>query len=118
LQNNHNKFCQSHHKPFYQFPLANDFAFKGTTTAANLVLAGVYESNHPLPQAEADFLQALSMPETVKCLGRSSMNLSVDSTRPSGRKQKNQPLSTLMRYPFLQWRRGPLVIWSRKLNAC
>jgi hypothetical protein len=78
LRTNHNKFCQSHHKPFYQFPLANDFRFKGTTMAANSVLAGVYESNHPLPQAEADFLQALSMPETVKRLGSSSMNLSTE----------------------------------------
>jgi hypothetical protein len=78
LQSNYNKFCQSHHKPFYKFPLVNDFGFKGTTMAANSLLAGVYESGHPPPQAEADFLQALSMPETVKCLRPSSMNLSVE----------------------------------------
>jgi uncharacterized membrane protein YheB (UPF0754 family) len=40
LQSNQSKFKQSHHRLFYKFPLVKDFQFKGTTMAANVVLAG------------------------------------------------------------------------------
>jgi len=52
-------FQQLNHKPFYHFPLAQEFGFKGTILAANAVLAGPYDSNRDIPRAELDLLHAL-----------------------------------------------------------
>jgi hypothetical protein len=78
LSCNQAKFQQSHHRPFYQFTLAQEFRFKGTTMAANAVLAGVYETPHHIPQSEREFLQALQMPEKVKELN-DNMHLSTET---------------------------------------
>jgi hypothetical protein len=40
LKNNQDKFTQSVHTPFYNFPLQQEFGFQGTTSATQAVLAG------------------------------------------------------------------------------
>jgi hypothetical protein len=79
LDCNLNKFKQSHHRPFYRFPLKQHFGFKGITMHSNAVLAGVYDTNFEIPTAKAEFLQALQMPQTVAELGQSTMELTLES---------------------------------------
>lgn len=45
MENNENKYKQAHHSPFFQFPLVEEFGFKGLITASQAVLSGVYESS-------------------------------------------------------------------------
>ncbi len=56
LSNNHKKFLQSTHTPFYLSPLKDNFGFKGLNTASQAVLAGVYDSNHDLDQRILDVI--------------------------------------------------------------
>jgi hypothetical protein len=65
LDNNNQKFLQSSHTPFYQFPLKEEFGFKGLTLASQAVLAGVYDSNHDLDQRMLDVIAQWQMPEEV-----------------------------------------------------
>lgn len=43
MKNNEEKYQQSFHTPFLQFPLRGEFGFKGLTEASQAVLAGVYD---------------------------------------------------------------------------
>jgi hypothetical protein len=78
LHSNQAKFSSVTSQPPYRFPLAQDFGFKGTTTSANSVLSGVYESHFPLPQVEAELLNALTMPESIKRLRALCKTLSME----------------------------------------
>jgi len=40
MKNNKSKFKQAHHRPFYKFPLINEFGNKGLTIASTAALAG------------------------------------------------------------------------------
>jgi hypothetical protein len=64
---------------FYQFPLKEEFGFKGLTLASQAVLAGVYDSNHDLDQRILDVIAQWQMPEEVQALGPLKMNMSIDS---------------------------------------
>ncbi|MFN9979599.1 MAG: hypothetical protein ACK53Y_06790, partial [bacterium] len=55
LTNNQKKFQQSFHLPFLQNPLKPQFGFKGLTTAARAVLAGVYECAEDIDPCVKDF---------------------------------------------------------------
>jgi len=79
LSNNHKKFLQSTHTPFYLSPLKDNFGFKGLTTASQAVLAGVYDSNHNLDQRILDVIAQWQMPDEVKQLGPLKMAMSVES---------------------------------------
>ncbi|MFN9979429.1 MAG: hypothetical protein ACK53Y_05925, partial [bacterium] len=74
MDSNAEKFRQSHHRPFYKDPLKRDFGFKGLTPASGRVLAGVYESNLPIPLAEQLFLKALHKPTAVREAGPQPMD--------------------------------------------
>jgi len=63
LDSNKKKFSQSFHTPFYKDPLRREFGFMGFTSAAQAMLAGVYESNDNLPQAVLDVIAQWQMPE-------------------------------------------------------
>jgi len=79
LANNHKKFLQSAHTPFYLPPLKEEFGFKGLSSAAQAVLSGVYESNHDLDQRLLDVIAQWQMPAAVRQLGPLKMEMSVES---------------------------------------
>jgi len=66
MWNNESKFHQSIHTLLFQDPLLKDFGVKGTTQAATVVLAGVYQSNCILLEAVNNVLQQLQMPLKVQ----------------------------------------------------
>jgi hypothetical protein len=59
LENNRQKFTQSAHTPFYLSPLKD--GFKGLTSAAQTVLAGIYESYHELDERILDVITQWQM---------------------------------------------------------
>jgi hypothetical protein len=81
MKNNEEKFRQSSHTLFFQFPLATEFGFKGITSAAQAVLSGVYESNHPIETYAQAFLEELEMSEMVRELGPQTMEITKDDYR-------------------------------------
>ncbi len=81
MKNNEEKYRQSSHTPFYQFPLVNEFGFKGLTSAAQAVLSGVYESNHPIEDCAQALLEELEMPEKVRELGPQNMKITKEDYR-------------------------------------
>jgi hypothetical protein len=88
MNSNEAKFRQSHHRPFFHDPLKREFGFKGLTPQASRVLAGVYECNETIPEAEQQLLEALAMPSTIRTSGTQSMDTSLDSYRSFWRKAK------------------------------
>ncbi|MFN9978474.1 MAG: hypothetical protein ACK53Y_01100, partial [bacterium] len=64
------------------------FGVKRTTQAATAVLAGVYESNHILPEAVNHVLQQLQMSSNVRSLGTLSMQLTLEGYRAYWKKAK------------------------------
>jgi Reverse transcriptase (RNA-dependent DNA polymerase) len=88
MENNEKKYKQSHHTPFFQFPLVGDFGFKGLTMASQAVLSGVYESNYEIDPYAKDLLNHLHMPSDVKDLGPQKMELTVEAHRTFWRKAK------------------------------
>jgi hypothetical protein len=106
MDNNERKFKQSHHTPFFQFPLAGDFGFKGFTPASQAVLAGVYESNHEIDPHVKELLPHWQMPQAVKDLGPQAMDLTIESYRNFWWKQRRIRLATLMLCPSRQLKPG------------
>ncbi len=62
------KYRQSSHIPFFQFPLASEFGFKGLSSAAQATLARVYESNYPIDRHAQLVLEEMTTPEKVRHL--------------------------------------------------
>jgi len=81
MDSNAEKFRQSHHRPFYKDPLKRDFGFKDLTPASGRVLAGVYESNLPIPLAEQLLLKALHKPTAVREAEPQPMDISLVNYR-------------------------------------
>jgi len=75
MKNNLAKFQQSHHNPFYSFPLAHELGFKGISSTASTVLAGVYDLHEDLPEKAKDLLSHLHTPDAVWALGAINMDL-------------------------------------------
>ncbi len=67
--------------PFFHDPLKRDFGFKGLTPQASRVMAGVYECNETIPEAERQLLEALEMPTSIRNSGIQSMDISLASYR-------------------------------------
>lgn len=85
---NEEKYRQSSHSPFFQLPLWLEFRFKETKTAAQRVLYGCYESNYPIDTQKVDFINELSMLDTVKGLVLIHMSLTIESYRSFWKKAK------------------------------
>jgi hypothetical protein len=79
LDNNHQKFLQSSHTPFYLSPLKEEIGFKGLTSASQAVLAGIYNSNHAIDARILDVIAQWQIPEAVRDLGSLKMTMTVDS---------------------------------------
>jgi hypothetical protein len=79
LDNNHKKILQSSHTPFYQSPMKERFGFKGLTSSAQAVLAGIYDSDEDTDQRILDVIAQWQIPQAVKELGPLHMNMTVDS---------------------------------------
>jgi hypothetical protein len=88
MKSNETKYRQSSHTPFFQFPLASDFGFKGLTPAAQATLAGVYESNHPIDEYTQLVLTEMATPASVRELGPQRMEISKESYQNFWRKAK------------------------------
>ena len=88
MKNNLAKFQQSHHNPFYSFPLAHELGFKGISSTASTVLAGVYDLHEDLPEKAKDLLSHLHTPDVVWALGAINMDLSLHHYRKFWRKAK------------------------------
>jgi hypothetical protein len=79
LDNNHKKFRQSASTPFYMFPLKEEFGFKGLTPAAQVTLAGLYDSNHDLDSRILDVITQWQKPQAVRELEPVPMDISLNS---------------------------------------
>jgi hypothetical protein len=77
LDNNHKKFSQSAHTPFYLSPLKEEFGFKGLMPSAQASLAGIYESTYDIDGRILDVIAQWQMPDKVQELGPLKMFLSV-----------------------------------------
>jgi hypothetical protein len=88
MANNEQKYKQSHHTPFFQFPLAGEFGFKGLTPASQAVLAALYESNHEIDSHVQGLLPQWQMPQEVRDIGRQSLDMTIESYRNFWRKAK------------------------------
>ena len=95
MLNNEAKYKQSHHTPFFQFPLLGDFGCKGLTTSAQAALAGVYESNHTIDPYVAELMPHLQMPQSIRELGEVNMDITTEGYRNFWRKAKE----TISCYP-------------------
>ena len=88
--------------PFFHDPLKRDFGFKGLTPQASRVMAGVYECNETIPEAEQQLLEALEMPSSIRSSGTQSMDISLASYRSFWRKSQrgnlNLPRGNLVFY--------------------
>jgi hypothetical protein len=107
MKNNEEKYKQSHHMPFFQFPLMKDFEFKGLTMSAQAVLAGVYESNHEIDPYVKELLPHLQMPENVRESGQQSMTITIEGYKKYWQKAKEKTCC----YP------GPLSFSTMKAGA-
>jgi hypothetical protein len=87
---NEAKFRQSVHTPFFQFPLAAEFGFKGLTSAAQAALAGAYESNHPIDSFAKLILDEMATPDKVRELRPNVMSISLASFQQFWRKAKEK----------------------------
>jgi hypothetical protein len=65
LNNNHQKFLQSSHTPFYTSPLKEEFGFKGLTSPSQAALAGIYDSNYDIDSRILDVIAQWQMPDAV-----------------------------------------------------
>jgi hypothetical protein len=81
LASNKSKFSQSFHTPFYHTPLRESFGFKGLTTSAQSVLAGVYEYPEALSSYIVDMLSQWEKPEAIRSLEPVNMSLTLDQYR-------------------------------------
>jgi len=81
LRNNYDKFSQSFHTPFYCSPLEEVFGFQGLSTAAQAVLAGVYDTDLPLDQFIWDVLAQWEKLEAIRRLEPIRMDLSLEQYR-------------------------------------
>jgi hypothetical protein len=81
LASNKSKFSQSFHTPVYQSPLQESFGFKGLTTSAQSVLAGVYEHPEELSSYIVDMLSQWEKPEAIRSLEPVNMSLSLEQYR-------------------------------------
>jgi hypothetical protein len=88
MKSNDTKYRQSSQTPFFQFPLASEFEFKGLTPAAQATLAGVYESNHPIDEYTQLVLTEMATPASVRELGPQRMEISKESYQNFWRKAK------------------------------
>lgn len=79
LANNHQKFLQSSHTPFY--PLKEEFGFKGLSSSSQATLAGLYDSNHDIDERILKVIAQWQMPEEVRQLGQLNMNMTVETYR-------------------------------------
>jgi hypothetical protein len=86
MENNQLKFQQSFHTPFMQYPLRQEFDFKGLSSAAQAVLGGVYDSRNPLDDYTKAFISELAMPDSVRSMGPQPMTVSLESYRQFWRK--------------------------------
>jgi hypothetical protein len=81
LRNNYDKFSQSFHTLFYCSPLKEAFGFQGLSTAAQAVLAGVYDTDLLLDQFIWDVLAQWEKPEAIRQLEPIRMDLSLEQYR-------------------------------------
>jgi hypothetical protein len=65
LNNNHKKFLQSSHTPFYPSPLKEEFGFKRLTSPAQAALADIYDSNYDIDSRILDIIAQWQMPNAV-----------------------------------------------------
>lgn len=107
MANNEEKYKQSHRTPFFQFPLMGDFGFKGLTTLAQALLAGVYESNHQIDSYVTELMPHLQMPQNVCERGHNSMTITFEGYRNYWKKAKESTSC----YP------GPLSFATMKAGA-
>lgn len=106
MDNNEQKYKQSHHTLFFQFPSAGDFGFKGLTTASQAVLSGVYESNHDIDPCVQELLLHWQMPQAVKDMGPQSMELTIEFCRNFWRKAKENTSCYPDTIPFSTMKAG------------
>jgi hypothetical protein len=78
MKKNKSKFKQAHHRPFYKFPLINEFGNKGLMMASAAALAGVYDPNWEIPPYEKELIEFLYRPSAVAALGPQAMDISVE----------------------------------------
>jgi len=78
LASNQSKFSQSFHTLFYQSPLRESFGFKGLSTSAQSVLAGVYDPPDELSSYIVDMFFQWENPEGIRSLEPINMSLSVE----------------------------------------
>jgi hypothetical protein len=88
MQSNLSKFQQSHHNPFYHFPLSQELGFKGTTATASTVLAGEYELSHDILESAKNILAHLKQPDQIHQLGPINMYLSLHEYRKLWKKSE------------------------------
>jgi hypothetical protein len=81
LASNQRKFSQSVHTPFYQPPLRDSFGFKGLSTAAQSVLAGVYDPPNELSSYIVDMLSQWEKPEQIRSLEPINISFSIEQYR-------------------------------------
>ena len=79
VQNNSEKFRQSFHTPFMVPPLKHLFGFKGLTSNAQAVLTGVHELPDHLVPSVLDLLNELRTPDSIRDLGKRSVDLTMAS---------------------------------------
>jgi hypothetical protein len=65
MDTNWEKFMKSHYRPFYRYPLHQEFGGKGTAAAMSWALARVYNPKWDIPAFELEFLQSLEIPKEI-----------------------------------------------------
>jgi len=90
LDNNLSKFLQSSKTPFYLTPLKEEFGFKGLTSSAQAVLAGVYDSNHNIDTRILEVIKQRQLPESVRELRATPMHMSLESYRRFWKKAREE----------------------------
>jgi hypothetical protein len=106
LANNHQKFLQSSHTPFYRSPLKEEFGFKGFSSSSQATLAGLYDSNHDIDERILKVIAQWQMPEEVRQLGQLNMNMTVETYRAFWKKARENTACYLLALSFPTMKAG------------